>query len=223
MNRLALADAQTLAIRKLMSKSAFDSTLSPGPPLPRSHPAPALIAKLYLHNASLYDSARSLAKTPGSKAATSHLDGGGGEGTDGGEVSSDLRKYLGRNVAFSNALAHKWLGVDAGEHERVGEAVAYLSWAKEELVTGRESRAKAAASLGKSKGNEMGSKREKVAEEIDRVQAFLGNYKRQNDMVSDDFSYGPFVRFTQIILCFFRSTSSLSFPCRNCNLEFPPV
>ncbi|KDQ21579.1 hypothetical protein BOTBODRAFT_207657 [Botryobasidium botryosum FD-172 SS1] len=179
LSKLALADAQTLAIRKLMSKSAFDSTFSPGPPLPRSHPSPALIAKLYLHNASLYGSARSLAKTPGSKAAT-HPDGGGGDGGD-GEVSADLRKYLARETALATALSHKWLGVDAGERERNGEAVAFLSWAKEELAAGRENRAKVAASLGKGKGAD--AKRERVAEEIERVQSFLANYKRQNDMI----------------------------------------
>ena len=60
---MSLADAQTLAIRKLLSKSAYDSTLSPGPPLPKSHPSPALLAKLYLECHALYSSAYALVST----------------------------------------------------------------------------------------------------------------------------------------------------------------
>lgn len=67
--RMALADAQNLAIRKLLSKAAYDNTLNPGPPLPKSHPSPALVAKLHLECAALYTSARSLAKTPDASAA----------------------------------------------------------------------------------------------------------------------------------------------------------
>ncbi|TFY69897.1 hypothetical protein EVJ58_g133 [Rhodofomes roseus] len=65
LSKMALADAQTLAIRKLLSRAAFDSTITPGPPLPKSHPSPMLISKLHLECAALYTSARSLAKTPG--------------------------------------------------------------------------------------------------------------------------------------------------------------
>ena len=68
---MALADAQNLAIRKLLSKAAFENTLTPGPPLPKSHPSPALVAKLHLECAALYATARSLVKTPGASRASS--------------------------------------------------------------------------------------------------------------------------------------------------------
>lgn len=45
-------------------------TITPGPPLPKSHPSPSLLAKLHLNVAALYESARSLAKTVGKKPAT---------------------------------------------------------------------------------------------------------------------------------------------------------
>ena len=62
---MALADAQNLAIRKLLTRAAFESTVTPGPPLPKSHPSPALAAKLHLECAAMYSSARALVKTPG--------------------------------------------------------------------------------------------------------------------------------------------------------------
>ncbi|KAK0476744.1 BRO1-like domain-containing protein [Armillaria novae-zelandiae] len=123
LSKLSLADAQSLAIRKLLSKSAYDSNITPGPPLPTSHPSPALIAKLHLECGSLYSSARSLAKTPGSTGDT-------------GGVSVALRRYLADEYAYHSALAHKWLGVDAGEFggtAKGGDAVGFLAWAKKEL------------------------------------------------------------------------------------------
>src|SRR5882762_1742694 len=118
---MALADAQSLAIRKLLSKSAYDSTITPGPPLPTSHPSPALIAKLHLECASLYSSARSLAETP-TKSKGKNLSSGMDS-----EVSIDLRKYLTDECVFHGALARKWLGVDAGENSspKGGEAVGF--------------------------------------------------------------------------------------------------
>ncbi|KAF8198069.1 hypothetical protein BJ912DRAFT_922770 [Pholiota molesta] len=117
--KMSLADAQTLAIRRLLSKSAYESNIAPGPPLPKSHPPPALLAKLHIECASLYSSARLLAKTPASSKSP-----------------SDLRHYLANQATLHNALSHKWLGVDAGEKggaEKGGEAVAFLQWAKKEL------------------------------------------------------------------------------------------
>ncbi|OBZ70590.1 pH-response regulator protein palC [Grifola frondosa] len=54
LSKMALADAQTLAIRKLLSRAAFENTLTPGPPLPKSHPSPALVAKLHLECAASF-------------------------------------------------------------------------------------------------------------------------------------------------------------------------
>ena len=177
MVRLALADAQTLAIRKLLSKSAYDSTVTPGPPLPASHPSPALLAKLHLECASLYSSARSLAKTPSSsrnKGKNKELPAGAD-----GEVSADLRRYLLDEAAFHAGISRKWLGVDAGENggtPRAGEAVAFLAWAKKDLEELKMERSFAPAKVKSRKG--------KLSEELDAVVVFFKHYKNVNDSVS---------------------------------------
>lgn len=180
---MALADAQSLAIRKLLSKSAYDSTITPGPPLPKSHPSPALIAKLHLECASLYSSARSLAKTPSSTKSK----GKGKElsGAD-GEVSADLRRYLSDESAFHGALARKWLGVDAGENggpQKGGEAVAFLVWAKKELEELKDGGR--GFGIGREK-EKKDRRKDKVMEELERVTMFWKHYKKLNDSVSQN-------------------------------------
>ncbi|KAF8208732.1 BRO1 domain-containing protein [Mycena galopus ATCC 62051] len=162
----SLADAQALAIRKLLSKSAYDSNVAPGPPLPKSHPSPALISKLHLECASLYSSARTLAKTP-SSAGKGKPKGSNSTSAD-GEISTDLRRYLNEETVFHGALARKWLGVDAGENggsERGGDAVGFLTWAKKELEELK------------------GRKKDRVSDELDSVSVFLKHYKKVNDSV----------------------------------------
>ena len=63
--RLCLADANLLAIRRLLSRSlsVAHSTTTPGPPLPPSHPSPSLLSKLHLQVYAHYDEARSLLKS----------------------------------------------------------------------------------------------------------------------------------------------------------------
>jgi hypothetical protein len=178
---MALADAQSLAIRKLLSRSAYDSTVTPGPPLPKSHPSPALIAKLHLECASLYSSARSLAMTPSSSKSK-------GKGKDSssadGELSADLRRYLAEEGAFHGALARKWLGVDAGENggtPKGGEAVAFLMWAKKELEELKDG----GRGLGIGKDKEKKErKKDRVMEELESVIEFWKHYKKLNDSVS---------------------------------------
>ncbi|KAJ7645544.1 BRO1 domain-containing protein [Mycena polygramma] len=158
----SLADAQTLAIRKLLSKSAYDSNVAPGPPLPKSHPSPALISKLHLECSSLYSSARTLAKTP---ASTGKGKAKGISSAD-GEISADLRRYLNEETVFHDALARKWFGVDAGENggsARGGDAVGFLIWAKKELEELK------------------GRKKDRVSDELDSVNVFLKHYKKVND------------------------------------------
>ncbi|KAJ7205913.1 BRO1 domain-containing protein [Mycena haematopus] len=158
----SLADAQALAIRKLLSKSAYDSNVAPGPPLPKSHPSPALISKLHLECASLYSSARTLAKTPSSAGKGKPK----GSSSADGEVSADLRRYLNEETVFHDALARKWLGVDAGENggsDRGGDAVGFLIWAKKELEELK------------------GRKKDRVSDELDSVNVFLKHYKKLND------------------------------------------
>ena len=170
---MVLADAQVLAIRKLMSKSAYDSTLSPGPPLPKSHPSPTLIAKLYLDCTASYSSARSLAKTA-EKA----------KGKESEDVSSELRHYLADESRFCDALAKKWLGVDAGEFggaPKCGEAIAFLAWAKEGLEDLKDGGR--GVSLGKAKEKKE-RRKGKVVDELESTDVFLKNYRRLNDTVS---------------------------------------
>jgi hypothetical protein len=179
---MSLADAQTLAIRRLLSKSAYDSNIAPGPPLPKSHPPPALLAKLHIECAGLYSSARLLAKTPGSTQSSSK------ESTK--DVSSELRRYLNNQASLHSALSHKWLGVEAGEKagtetgstEKGGEAVAFLQWAKKELEEVRD-RGKL-ISLGSSDKEKEEEWKARINNELASVSVFFKYYKKMNDTVS---------------------------------------
>jgi hypothetical protein len=178
-DRLALADAQSLAIRKLLSKSAYDSNIAPGPPLPTSHPSPALLAKLHLECASLYSSALSLVKAVGARKRPSS------SSDSSGEVSADLRRYLGDEAAFHSALARKWIGVDAGENggvERGGEAVGFMGLAKKELEELKDS--KKGINMGKGDRGMKDRMKEKVNDELEKVNLFFKHYKKVNDSVS---------------------------------------
>lgn len=160
---MALADAQTLAIRKLLSRAAYDSTISPGPPLPKSHPSPALIAKLHLECASLYSSARTLAKTP--------LE----------EVNGELRKYLKDEAGFHSALARKWLGVDCGETggtEKGGDAVAWTAWAKKEL---EELKGSKGIGISKAEKEKKEKRKNGFADELESTAVFWKHYTKVND------------------------------------------
>ena len=168
-----------MAIRKLLSKSAYDSNITPGPPLPSSHPSPALLAKLHLECASLYSSARSLVKAVGSQKRPSSL------ADSGGEVSADLRRYVADETTFHGALARKWLGVDAGENgspDRGGEAVGFLGWAKKEME-GLKDGGKG-INVGKGDRGMKDRMKEKVSDELEKVNMFFKHYKKVNDSVS---------------------------------------
>ncbi|KAH8118953.1 BRO1 domain-containing protein [Phellopilus nigrolimitatus] len=174
--KMALADAQQLAIRKLLSKSAYDNTISPGPPLPKSHPSPALIAKLFLECSELYSSARALAKTPGASHAKS-------KGRESDEVTPALRHYLADTSALCGALAHKWLGVDAGENggrTQGGAAVAFLGWAKSELEELRDGR-RGVVNFDRDRRETRELMKGRIAEELESVVVFWKHYKKMND------------------------------------------
>lgn len=194
--RMALADAQTLAIRKLLSKAAADSALTPGPPLPKSHPSPVLIAKLHLECATLYSSARSLAKTTadyrsGTSKSKIKLSLGKDKDRDkqkvesGEEVAPELRRYFSEEAAFHAALARKWLGVDAGENggtSKGGVAVGFLAWAKKDL----EDLKSGIGVMGTDREKEMRERRrDKIVEELESVTVFLKGYQKINDTVSE--------------------------------------
>jgi len=196
--RMALAEAQALAIRKLLSKSAYDNTVTPGPPLPRSHPPPGLVAKLHLECASLFSSARSLVKTAsGSKSKTKFKPSFGknkdtDEDTNEGsveEVAPDLKRYLADEAALHSALASKWLGVDCGESggsDRAGQAVGYLQWAKKELEELKDGTKSGITLPGINNENEKKARERRkavVAKELGAVTIFLKHYRNMNDTV----------------------------------------
>jgi hypothetical protein len=199
---MSLADAQILAARKLRTKAASDTAARPGPPLPRSHPAPALLAKLYLEAAALYSTARALAKTPAPAAPIPAVLAGSKKGMSGGggaEAAKELRRYLADEGSLHSALAHAWLGVDAGEAparggavQRTGEAVGFLTWARNELDDLMDGGAQRTGStLGVNIGDaadrdrEMRERRRAIVRtERAIVDTFLSAYKRENDTVS---------------------------------------
>lgn len=173
---MSLADAQTLAIRRLLSKSVYDSNIAPGPPLPKSHPPPALLAKLHIECASLYSSARLLAKTPSARKSSSK--------DSSKEVSTDLRRYLGNQATLHSALSHKWLGVEAGEKggtDKGGEAVGFLQWAKKELEDLKDS-GKLSSLVNSEKEKEERWK-EIISDELASANVFFKYYKKVNDTV----------------------------------------
>ncbi|THH07140.1 hypothetical protein EW145_g3583 [Phellinidium pouzarii] len=176
--KMALADAQQLAVRKLLSKSVYDITLSPGPPLPKSHPSPSLITKLYLECTTLYSSARALAKTPGSSHTRAK-----GNGRESEDVTPALRHYLSDTADLCSSLARKWLGVDLGENggaAQGGVAVAFLAWAKDDLEELRTSR-RARVSLDKERREAHERMKDVIEEELEAINVFWKYYKKTND------------------------------------------
>lgn len=164
-----MAEAQTLAMRKLLSKSAYDSTLNPGPPLPKSHPRPLFIAKISLAALSHYDSAYALATS---------ARGGQGYST---AVAKDLIRWIADERNLLAALSHKWLGVDAGEQSstpgKAGEAVGFLMWAKDDLVDLKD------GGHGIPGLSRKAKRKERVAEEIAATNTFLSHYQKLNNTV----------------------------------------
>lgn len=216
---MALAEAQALAIRKLLSKSTYDSTVTPGPPLPKSHPPPGLVAKLHLECASLFSSARSLVKTAsGPKSKHKFKPSfGRSKGTDEDanegsveEITPELKRYLADEAALHSALASKWLGVDCGESgglDRVGHAVGYLQWAKKELEGLKDGTKSAIVLPGINNETEKqvrDRRKATVARELEAVTIFLKHYRNMNDTVrtcnrdSVRIVYSPEPRYGQI-------------------------
>ncbi|GAA5959660.1 hypothetical protein JCM3765_007232 [Sporobolomyces pararoseus] len=170
LSKMCLADANLLAIRRLLSRSlsVAHSTTTPGPPLPPSHPSPSLLSKLHLQVYSHYDEARSLFKSHSSSST---------------EISPLVRRYLsdGRQLALS--LSYKWLGVDNGERSETGEALGWLGLASKALEElNDKDKGLNKFKIGKGKSAAKGRKG-KIQEEIESVQAFTKAYKKVNDTV----------------------------------------
>lgn len=196
--RICLADAEKLAIRRLLSKSVAiaQAVTIPGPPLPRGHPSPSLLSKLYINVYAHYDSARSLAKSVGTsgggmkgqfKQTFKRDKSSTNENDDAAEaISADFRTYLSDGRAFSNALANKWLGVDAGESAtKAGDAIAYLTIARNGLLD-LQKRAKTVFALRKGKA-ERAKRKDRLVEELEDIDAFLSAYRHMNDTASRAF------------------------------------
>lgn len=96
-----------------------------------------------------------------------------------------MRKYITNEIAVTSGLAHKWLGIESGESGRSGEAIAYLTWAKEELEDAKGGNLKAMIGQGGKRAKEMKTERkDRVVEEFKLVQSFLDDYTKENNTVS---------------------------------------
>ncbi|ORY35594.1 hypothetical protein BCR39DRAFT_461419 [Naematelia encephala] len=191
--RTLLADAHVTAIRKLLLPVLSHTLFAPpGPPLPTNHPSASLLAKLYLHISTLYTSARATFKLPSRQLLKSSDKAAEPDNVE-GEVIAPFKRYLRKESQLAEALAHKWLGVDAGENSkgsRIGEAVAWTRDAQTRLSEMEDGavREKMKA-LGLGKGNERKKEERKarkgrVERELEDVQAWVRVYTRMNDTVS---------------------------------------
>lgn len=154
-----------------MTKSSYDSTVAPGPPLPASHPSPALLAKLHLEASTLCASAESLLRIPASRKHDM-------------EVTEPLLLYAHDGAALHGALARKWLGADAGARDAMGVAVGFLGWAKREMDALRDGRARSHGGGKKEEGLDgRRERRGRIAAEAEDAAQFLRYYSRMNDTV----------------------------------------
>ena len=162
-----LAEANQLSIRRLLSKATADSTVTPGPPLPNSHPSPSLLGKLSVEVHTIFKTAQDLLAglSKSRELAT--------------DISPDLTRYIQSSVSISAASSYLWLGVDAGESDRTGEAVAWLQLALSTLEQGSKAKGLAKiAELRKGASQAAGSHALETS-----INSFLKAYKKMNDTV----------------------------------------
>lgn len=188
-----MAEAEALALRRLLSKAAADIALSPGPPLPRSHPSPALLSKLQLNIHTLLDTALQHTAPPSSSSASksklyfkkSTASDSSSGSSNSQEVWPEWRHHLRRLTLLSAARSHKWLGVEAGEATRadVGAAIAWLKLAQTELSDLASPKLSSLASRAQ-KGSNFSQTKAVISAELDRIQAFYKVYRKMNDTVS---------------------------------------
>lgn len=230
---MLLADAHLTAIRKLLLPVLPHALFAPpGPPLPSNHPSPSLLAKLYLHVSSLYDSARASLKVHQSDSTSSSSSTSrklfksdksselSESDTVEGEVIPALKRYLRKESALALALAQKWLGADAGENgkgAKVGEALAWVKDAEkrlEEMEDGKvREKMKGLSGIGKGserKKEERKARKGRVERELDDIRAWVRAYSRLNDTVGHTLA----LKYTGLrklmrVCAYFRSRSSL--------------
>lgn len=171
----------------------------PGPPLPSNHPSPALLSKLYLHVAKLYESSRALFKAhanePSASSSRRLFRSEKIEEPDSaeGDLNAGFKRYLKKEAMLSQALAHKWLGVDAGENgkgAKIGEAIAWCKDAQtrlEVMEDGAVREKMKGLGLGKMndrKKEERKARKGRVERDLEDIAAWVKSYSRQNDTVS---------------------------------------
>ena len=193
-----LADAHLTAIRKLLLPVLPHVLFSPpGPPLPSNHPSASLLAKLYLHVSSLYDSAQALLKVTSAEPASRKLfskdkDGLIPEDSVEGEIIPELKRYLRKESLLASGLARKWLGVDAGENgkgTKIGEAIAWIKDAQTRLVEledGAVREKMKGLSFGKGsdkRKDERRARKGRLGRELDDAAAWIRTYQQMNDTV----------------------------------------
>lgn len=196
-DRMLLADAHVIAIRKLLLPILPHTLFSPpGPPLPSNHPSPSLLAKLYLHVSSLYDSARAHLRVNSIEPASRKLfskDKDAPEDSVEGDIIPELKRYLRKESILASGLARKWLGVDAGENgkgAKVGEAIAWVKDAQtrlQELEDNAVREKMKGLSFGKGsekRKEERRARKGRLERELDDVAAWIKSYQQMNDTVS---------------------------------------
>lgn len=189
---MLLADAQMLAIRKLMT-AALASSPHVGPPLAKGHPSPSLIAKLFLNVLTLYTSALSLVLSCQSSKTSFRKTDDAPLRTE--DPSTDLVRYLSEGRSYAESMSRKWLGIDAGESgdsARIGEAIVWLRAARQALDEGGSATGSTAGStkgggvfgkLGRTGKEEKRERKGRVGDGLASVEAFLSVYEKTNDTV----------------------------------------
>lgn len=188
------------AIRKLLLPILPHVMFAPpGPPLPSNHPSPALLSKLYLHVAKLYESSRALFKAHANESSSStsrrlfRSEKIEEPDTAEGDLNAGFKRYLKKEAMLSQALAHKWLGVDAGENgkgSKIGEAIAWCKDAQTRLGAMEDGAVRErmkGLGLGKMndrKKEERKARKGRVERDLEDITAWVKSYSRQNDTVS---------------------------------------
>lgn len=195
MYRMTLADANALAVTKLLSP--FHSSVTyqqTSLPLPRGHPSPSLLAKLYINIATLYTGARGLLKTGIIK--TKSQDTLADSITIDDDIDSSLLSYLRKESILAEIRSRKWLGVEAGESgagEKIGIAIAWLDDAKKRIKDLQDTGGTTSAAKGlkekmsrlKLDGREERKERKgRLEVEGTDIEGFLKLYTHMNKTVS---------------------------------------
>lgn len=198
---LALADAHAIAIQKLLSAFPITATTSLLP-LPKGHPPPSLLAKLFIHLYTLYNSSRSLLKTVGSGAGGKPAKKSSSSYSSSqdvitqvqidDEVIPELLEYTKKEANLAQIRARKWLGVEEAEKGQVGVGIAWLQDALEKTKTGATTTNKMKikglkiGGMGNNNEKEQTNKERasRTAEERNHILAFLDVYTQLNNTVS---------------------------------------